>query len=43
MYWVFPALKKRAIRIYRNFLRWLFWGISQELKKLKSNFFAMSV
>lgn len=43
MFWIFPALKKRVIRAYRNFLRWLFWGISQKLKQLKSKCFAMSV
>lgn len=38
MYWIFPRLKKWILRKYRAFLRFVFWGISQELKKIKRKY-----
>ena len=37
MIWIFPYIKKRILRGYRNLLRWLFWGLSQKLKRMKKN------
>lgn len=38
MYWIFPRMKKWILRKYRAILRFVFWGISQELKKIKRKY-----
>ena len=43
MIWIFPYIRKRLVKKYRDFLRFLFWGISQKLKRLKTSYFAMSI
>lgn len=41
--WIFPRLKKWIILGKQDILRWAFWHISQKLKRLKKQSFAISV
>ena len=42
MIWIFPYIRKKMLQYYRKLLRWMFWGISQQLKQIKSKIFAIS-